>query len=206
MDFSSAMKTINKLLREKRPVTFNSSWIRKHAPHVYQYIQKNVRAEIGGIDWDRVTRALDRKYHKKWNPSYRTNAAAYREKAEVNLILHKYKSKLYAFISPADKSDEHVRDIISIALVRIAQKGNVLAREEIVNLVRFTIYEWIETRPTLFSWEGHESLIEKRIEACIRCYRYSRTFIGYLLKTLEYASRGLKPTYSTYTDLMPLVT
>ena len=81
MDFDSAVKTINILLREKRPVTFNSSWILKHAPNVYQYIQKNVRAEIGGIDWDRVTSALDRKYHKKWKPSYRINATAYRKKS-----------------------------------------------------------------------------------------------------------------------------
>ena len=192
MDFESAVKTINILLREKQPVTFNSSWIRKHALNVYQYIQKNVRAEIGGIDWDRVTSALDRKYHKKWKPSYRINAAAYRKKSEVNLILDKYKAKLYAFISPADKNDEHVRDIICIALVRIAQNGNILAREEIMKLVRFTIDEWIESRPTLSSWEGNESLIEKRVEACIRCYRYSGTFLGYLLKTLEYAGRGLR--------------
>ena len=94
MDFESAVKTINKLLREKRPVTFNSSWIRKHALKVYQYIQRNVRAESGGIDWDRITRALDRKYHKKWKPSYRINATAYRNKSEVSLILHKYKAKI----------------------------------------------------------------------------------------------------------------
>ena len=200
MDFNFAVKTINRLLREKRPLTFNSSWILKHAPNVCQYIQKNVRVEIGGIDWDRITRALDRKYHKKWKPSYRINSTAYRNKSEVSLILHKYKAKLYAFISPADKNDEHVRDIICIALVRIAQNGNILAREEIMKLVRFTIDEWIESRPALSSWEGYESLIPHRIEACIRCYRYSGTFIGYLFKTLEYAGRGLrlKADYSIY--------
>ncbi len=79
---------------------------------------------------------------------------------------------------------------------RIAQNGNILAREEIMKLVRFIIDEWIESRPMLSSWAGHESMIEKRIETCIRCYRYSGTFIGYLLKTLEYAVRGLKHTYS----------
>ena len=55
MDFDYAVNTINKLLKEKRPDSFNCSWILKHAPHVYRYIQKNVRADIGGIDWDRVT-------------------------------------------------------------------------------------------------------------------------------------------------------
>jgi hypothetical protein len=80
---------------------------------------------------------------------------------------------------------------LCIALVRIAQKGNVIAKEEIIKLIRFTIYDWIERCPTLSSWEGYESLIQNRIEGCIRCYRYSGTFIGYLFKTLEYAGRGL---------------
>lgn len=110
------------------------------------------------------------------------------------MILQKYHSKLYAFITPADKNDEYMRDNISIALVRMAQKGNVIAREEIIKLVRLTIDSWIESRPTLSSWEGYESLITHHIKACIRCYRYSGTFIGYLFKTFEYAGRGLKKT------------
>jgi len=196
MDFHSAVNTINKLLEEQRPDSFNSSWILKHAPRVYRYIQKNVGADVGGIDWDRFTRAIDRRFQKKWRPSYRNSNKSYRKKGEVGVILQKYHSKLYVFIAPFDKNDEYVRDLISIALVRIAQKGNVIAKEEITKLVRFTIDDWIKTRPTLSSWEGYESLIPVRIEACIRCYRYSGTFIGYLLKTLEYAGRGLTPTTS----------
>ncbi len=194
MDFDCAIKIINKLLKEKRPDTFNSSWILKHAPKVYRFIRENVRAEIGGIDWDRFTRSLDRRFQRKWMPYSRNRKTSYREKAEVSIILEKYQAKLYAFIAPADKNDEHMRDIISIALVRIAQKGNVIAREEIIKLVRFTIYDWIENCPTISSWEGYESLIQNRIEVCIRCYRYSGTFIGYIFKTLEYAGRGLRPT------------
>ena len=86
-----------------------------------------------------------------------------------------------------------MRDIISIALVRIAQKGNVIAKEEIIKLVRFTVDEWIEHYPTISPWMGYESLLPNSIEGCIRRYRYSGTFIGYLFKTLEYAGRGLRP-------------
>ena len=198
MDFYLAVKVLNKLLIEKRPDTFNSSWIRRNAPRVYQFIQLNVREEIGGIDWDRVTRALDRKFQRKWKaPSY-NRTKSYRKKAEVEIILQKYHHKLYAFISPADKHDKDMCDIITIALVRIAQKGNVTAKEEIMKLVRFTVYDWIERHPKISSWNGNESLIQKRIECCIRCYRYSGSFLGYLFKTLEYAGRGLKSvtTYS----------
>ena len=80
MDFNYAVKTINKLLIEKRPDTFNSSWILKHAPHVYWFIKNNVRAEIGGIDWDRVTRALDRRVQRKWIASFRNRTNIYRKK------------------------------------------------------------------------------------------------------------------------------
>lgn len=193
MDFDCAVKTINKLLIEKQPDTFNSSWIKKHAPQIYRFFQKNVRAEIGGIDWDRVTRALDRKFQRRWLLSSSNKTTTYQKQAEAEIILNKYHDKLYTFLTVADKNDEHMRDIISIALVRIAQKGNVIAKEELIKLVRFTIEEWIEQHPKMSSWKGYEPLIQKRIEGCIRCYRYSGTFIGYLFKTLEYAGRGLTP-------------
>jgi hypothetical protein len=162
-----------------------------------------VRADIGGIDWDRVTRAIDHRFQRKWISSSHKSRKSYRKEAEIRIVFQKYHDKLYVFISPQDRGDEYIRDSISIALVRIAQKGTVLAKDEITRLVRFTIDEWIVSCPTLSSWERHESLIPQRIEACIRCYRYSGTFIGYLLKTLEYAGRGLTCTYSMDDSLWP---
>ena len=191
--FDSAVKTLNQLLRKKQPHTFNSSWIRRFAPHIYRFFQKNIRRESGGIDWDRITRALDRKFQKKWITSRRNGTKPYRSKAEVKIILHKYDGNLYTFLTPDDKGHNSIRDIISIALVRIAQKGNMTAQQEIVKLVRFTIDEWIEHWPKISRWKGYEYLIKKRIEGCIRCYRYSGSFMGYLFKTLEYAGRGLNP-------------
>ena len=193
MDFYSAGKTINRLLIKKQPLTFNSSWIREYAPHIYRFFQKHIRREIGEIDWDRITRALDRKFQRRWITSCRKGTKRYRNKTEVKIILRKYEGKLYTFLTPADKNDKSMRDIISIALVRIAQKGNVIAKREIIKLVSFTIDEWIERCPKISRWQGYDSLIQKRIEGCIRCYRYSGSFIGYLFKTLEYAGRGLKP-------------
>ncbi len=145
MDFDSAIKTINKLLIERQPHSFNSSWIRGYAPHIYRYFQKNIRRESGGIDWDRITRALDRKYQKQWITSRRNGTKLYRSKSEVKIILHKYDGKLYTFLTTTDKDNASIRDIISIALVRIAQKGNMTARQEIIKLVRFTIDEWIDS-------------------------------------------------------------
>lgn len=194
MDFDSAIAEINKLLMEKQPETFNRSWIRVHAPRAYRFIQKNIRVENGGIDWDRITRSLDHKFQRLWTGSFRkTVKRSYRNKAEVDTVLQQYSDKLYTFLAPADKSDEFMRDIISIALVRIAQKGNISARQEITRLLYDTVGGWIENCPTLSCWRGYDPLIQTRLDCCIRRYRYSGSFMRYLFKTLEYAGRGLRP-------------
>ncbi len=193
MNFASVVKTMNMLLAQKQPQTFNRSWVRIHAPGIYRFIQKEIRIESGGIDWDCVTRALNPKYQKQWIGSCRKTARPYRNKAEVDIVLQKHREKLYTFITPADRNDEYVRDIISIALVRIAQKGNIDAKREIIGLMRFTVDDWIDRCPALSRWRGYEQLIQTRLECCIRRYRYSGSFFRYVFKSFEYAARGLRP-------------
>jgi hypothetical protein len=193
MDFQTAVKAIDKLLMEKQPQAFNRSWIRVNVPCAYRFIQREIRIENGGIDWDCITRSLNPKFQKHWVGSLRKTAKPYRNKTEVEIVLQKYSNKLYTFITPADKNDEYIRDIISIELVRIAQKGNISAREEVASWLRYTINDWIEKCPNLSGWQGYEHLIQARLECCISRYRYSGSFIRYLFKTLEYAARGLRP-------------
>ena len=185
---------INRLLRTIQPPAFSSSWILHNAPDVYRFIQKNIRTEIGGVDWDRITRALDRKVQRKWQASRRGRwPKCFRDKRAVEIILEKYHDKLYTFLSPADKQDREVRDIISIALVRIAQKGNAVAKQELIKLVKLTIDQWTEQHPRISCWQGLDDMIQEHIKGCIRRYRYSGSFIRYLFRTLEYAGRGLRP-------------
>lgn len=194
MDFDSAIAEINKQLMEKHPQAFGRSWVRVHAPRAYRFIQKNIRLEDGGIDWDRITRRLDHKSQRLWTGSLRkTVKRAYRNKEEVDTVLNRYHDKLYTFLAPVDRNDEHFRDIISISLVRIAQKGNMSARQEIIKLLTFTVDEWIDHYPTLSCWRGYDPLIQTRLECCVRRYRYSGSFMLYLYKTFEYAARGLRP-------------
>lgn len=194
MDFPSAVQAINTLLRTIQPDTFCSSWILKQAPQVYRFIQKNVRTVTGGIDWDTVTRALDRTLQRRWQASRRGRPARnIRHSNAVAIVLKKHETRLYTFLSPLDASDEEARDVISIALVRLAQRGNDAAKQEIIKLVRFTVDGWIAQCPHLSCWDGRDDLIRERIEGCIRGYRYSGSFMVYLFKTLEYAGRGLRP-------------
>ena len=193
MDFESAITIMNNLLIKKQPLTFNRAWVRINAPCVYRFVQKKIRTESGGIDWDRITRALNPRYQNKWIGSLRKKAKPYQDSSEVDNILHQYCDKLYTFVSLQNKEDEHIRDVISIALVRSAQRGNIIAKREMMKLMSFTIEDWIERNSNLYSWRGYEPLIQIRIECCIRRYRYSGSFMRYVFKTLEYAARGLKP-------------
>ncbi len=193
MNFESAITTMNKLLAKKQPQSFNRAWVRMNTPCVYRYVQKEIRTERGGIDWDRITRALNPRYQRQWTGSLRKKAKPYQDQAEVDAALQQYNDKLYTFISPQGKEDEHIRDTISISLVRIAQKGNITAKLEIMKLLGFTVEDWIERNPKLASWRGYDPLIQTRLDCCIRRYRYSGSFMRYVFKTLEYAAKGLTP-------------
>ena len=105
MDFSKVVETLNRLLTRNQPDPFNSSWIRKHAPQCYRFIRQNLRREFGGIDWDRLTYALDRKFQRRWTPvRTKKKLLQYKDHAEVETIFRKYRGKMYVFIASSNKA------------------------------------------------------------------------------------------------------
>lgn len=192
MDFDQVTQTINSLLLKEQPSKFSSSWIYKRAPKVYRYIWVNVKTELGDIDWDNVICKLDRPFQERWICRRPKKVKLYRSIREVKIVLKKYNDKRYVFLAPVDDGDKLLRDVISVALVRLAQKGNLRAQQELVILLRFMVDQWIEFCPRLWKWKGYTDDLEDKIKGCIRCYRFTGTFIGYLFKTLEYAGRGLR--------------
>ena len=194
MSFETVIHTINKLLSEENPEAFNSSWILKRAPHCNRFILKNIRTDLGVVDWDRVTSSLEWKFQKRWTPSRKMcSGIKYRSSREVKQTLERFRSKLYVFVSPQNQTDRHIQDIISIKLVRLSQRGNETAKKELFNLLHFTIDDWIEQHCILSCWRGYEEELQKQVEGCIRRYRYSGSFLRYLFRTLECAGRGIRP-------------
>jgi hypothetical protein len=194
MDFNRMVQTINELMSKEGPETFNSSWILRRAPRCYRYILKNVRTDFGPVDWDRVTSALEWKFQRRWTPGQnRRPCGSYRNHGEVKVILEKYRAKLYVFLSSQNQADRRIRDIISITLVRLAQYGNLSAKQELMKLIGYTIDDWIERDCYLSRWRGYEAEIRTHIERCIRRYRYSGSFLRYVFRTLEYSGRGIRP-------------
>lgn len=149
MDLAGAAKILNKQLFEKNPESFDRGWIRIHTPRLYRFFQKNIRSVAGDIDWDRVTHSLDRKLQKRWilGQKHPRKRKSYKDAKEVGLLLRKYQNRLYIFLSPQDEGEKLLRDLISIAFVRIAQKGNILAAQKITELLRYTVDDWISHSP-----------------------------------------------------------
>lgn len=193
MTLKGAVRELNKLLGKHKPETFSSSWIFKHSQPVYNFVRLNFRTELGTVDWDALTPLLKRKYQKRWKRYRVKRLTPYENQEELDRVLNKYRDKLYTIIYPLNVDDERVSEVIIIALVRIAQRGNILATRELVTYLNYKIEDWVERRWQVKKWKGRTNDIEDKIRGCIRCYRYTGTFIGYLFKTLEYSGRAIVP-------------
>jgi hypothetical protein len=194
MSFTQIIIHLNKLLKNEKPITFRSSWILNNDPAIYRFIVKHIRTEVNDINWDKVVSSLDRDIQKKWvPPRYKPKIVNfYSNQKEVDLILKKHKDKLYIFISLLNEADKPIRDNIIVSLTRVAQKGNIKAEKQLTIFLNQIIQLWLERYPCLFRWTGHIDELEIKIKHCIRCYRFTGSFLGYLFKTLEYSARGLQ--------------
>jgi len=184
---------LNEVIQAHNPTTISSSWIYYNAPRVYRFVYKHIRLDTGGIDWDSVTKQIERPYQKRWTRYRHKSAKPYENEAEVTVILEKYKDKLCTLITTADDKDYVYQDKITIALVRLSQRGNVSAQQQLVSLLEFVVNDWIDRYYYLKKWKGYTDDVEDKIKSCIRCYRYTGSFLGYLYKTLEYSGRGIVP-------------
>ncbi len=100
----------------------------------------------------------------------------------------------------ANRDDQHLRDMISIRLVRLAQRGNVTAKQEIMGLVRYAVEEWLDRPGYMSRWRGYDEKIQDTIEGCIRRYRYTGSFFRYVYRTFQYAGRGIQPIFAYSLD------
>jgi hypothetical protein len=130
----------------------------------------------------------------------------YKDLFELDIILKKYQDKLYTFLAQQGKEDRCICDIISIKLVRLSQRGNILAEDKAIILFSYLINQWLEYDKSLSNWKGYDELIVKLIKSCIRRFRYTGSFLGYLYRTMEYSGRGLVPLEKFSLDDFSIVT
>jgi hypothetical protein len=199
MKLNQAINIINKRLTKKQPKTFTGIWIKRNAPRVHKFIKQKVKNELGETDWDKIISHLDRTFQKRWygelGKRRKKKVKKYNSKKEVNIILKKYQKRMFIFIQLEKPSDYQLCDKICISLVRNAQRGNELAKEELLKWVKYIIGNWLEHSHRLTRWNGYSTELQEQLHACIRRFRYAGTFLGYLFRTLEYSGQGLRPLY-----------
>ena len=194
-NLTQVVKQLNSHLHKKQPKYIDENWVKKNSKASYKFIMEN------SLDWDSVTVLLDKEFQRKWNKKLKKKDRLcnvfYRDKIEVENLLKPYLPKLYTFVSRISKEDELTCDRISILLVRLAQKGNILALDNLVELFEFIFEKWLEENKAIFRWRGHEAEMYDLLKKCIYRYRYSGTFIGYLYRSLELSGLGL-PKLESY--------
>lgn len=196
MKIEKALTTLNQLLEERQPKTFSSSWIVNNAPNIYQCIWKNAKTENGDVDWDWVTSELDRTFQRRFVRYRQKRVKPYESQSEVDVVLAKNKDRLYTLFAPINQRDKLTQHRLIIRFVRIGQKGNACAQAELTKWVTFITDDWIDRYPQMLRWKGYEDEVGDKIRHCVRCYRYTGSFLGYLFKTLEYSARGKPPLCS----------
>jgi hypothetical protein len=196
IELHQAIQKLNDLLETKNPETFTSSWIFLQSQPLYKFFTKNFKTENGSVDWDAVTEKLDKRNQKKWL-RYRTKKIRFYEKQEeVDKVLLKYKDKLYLFLIRSDGKEKEICNRMTVALVRLAQRGNTCARDELVNWVTYVVNDWIDKYPQIHKWKGYPDEVTDKIIGCMLRYRYTGSYLGYLFRTLEYSARGKPPIVS----------
>ncbi len=207
MNLEKAICYINRSINKKQPKSFDDKWIKYRCKISHQFIVNNVKTEFDETDWDLVISRLDRWNQKLWMKGIKRKInEPYINEAELNIILDKYKDKFYTFLAQQDKEDKFISDIISIKLVRLFQKGNILAGDKAVALCSYIVNQWLEYDRSLFNWKGYDELIFETTKDCVRRFRYAGSFLGYLYRTIEYSGRGLVPLEKFSLDDFSLVT
>jgi hypothetical protein len=207
MNLEKAICYINRSINKKQPKSFDDKWIKYRCKISHQFIVDNIKTEFGEPDWDLVVSKLERCNQKIWMKGIkRAINEPYKDQLELDIILEKYKDKLYTFLAQQNKEDKNICDLIGIKLVRLSQKGNILAENKAVTLCSYVVNQWLEYDQSLFNWKGYDELIFETTKSCIRRFRYAGSFLGYLYRTIEYSGRGLVPLEKFSLDDFSIVT
>lgn len=194
MDFDQAIERLTRSLQRWKPCRFNRHWVDLHEPKVYKFINKNIRMERGITDWERVIRKLDRSLQALWLDEPVASLLPYSDPSEVEIALKKYKKywkKRSALFTSERRENDTVRNLICVTLVRLAQRGNVAAEEELIDLLIPLLRDWMNRYPCLWWWQWYPEQLRETCQYCIYRYRYTGMFLGYLHNKLQFSARDL---------------
>jgi hypothetical protein len=174
------VEKIEKLVLKHKPYSIDEKWIRKHSRKSHKYILEN------NLSWDSITRLLDRSIQRKWNRKAKKKKVPESfNDYEVENFLSTHSKHLYVFVVFTNEQEFELCDYLSIQLVRMAQSGNICASETLLHLYEDIFLRWKENDKLIIRYRSYEEKIHEHFFGCVRRYRYSGSFIGYLKRTLQ---------------------
>ena len=202
-DFSRAMKYLKKIIKDKNPEAITSGFIGREDPNLLLYFRNNLKGGNDEINWGVVSENLGYDLRKKCHFPKRienyTPKNEYFNESEVNEIINSFRNKLYSIFETINKDDYEYRNKIYLAFIKLAQKGNVLAKEKLSDYLEILVTQWVENDEKLKTFIGHSDRLRERIEKCIYFYNTEEseaTFLTYLHTSLSLEAKGIpRPKY-----------
>jgi len=176
------------LLEAEDPAVFNPNWVYRHSGSVAKQVSSVFKS-----DWAEVLSYLDEKWRERFtHKRFPREIKFYQGKKEFGALVRKHKSNLYPLYSTLDREDRCLRDAVVLDFIAVAQKGNRLALDFLLDCLTMTV----QADEQFNLWLGFEDLRLAKIKSCIFLFdiRKSPHFFAYLAKSLCMASLPFRGT------------
>lgn len=184
------------LLKKYNPSSIGPVWIMKADADLYARMLKKVRKNEGRSDWSKIVNQLEDVWKKRWKQRafFKEPVGQYLNDDEVTAVLELHRNKLYTFLSILKPEDKKERDVICSEMLQLARKGNISAENKLVALLSPQVQEWMDVYPEFAVYRHDPESVDNRIRRCIYLsdLESQKSFVGYLLKSLQFQARGLK--------------
>ena len=109
---------------------------------------------------------------------------------------------MHVLFAPVSEEDKKLQHTLIIKLVRLGQRGNIEAKEHLLEYVTFITDDWIDRYPQMYRWKGYTDEVPDKIIGCMKRYRYTGSYLGYLFRTLEYSAYAKPKLVSLDDDIL----
>ena len=188
-NFQTAIEELNQMLRRDQPKIVKSGYIRKNLG-LYLFFIRYFNKQDKSFDLMEIQQFIDEPFKSRLRAvktidKYLPNEF-YEDNSEMDMMLEPYAGKLYVLEIASGGKDKEIRNSICEALAKLAQKGNVNAKNKLADVAYHQVQEWT-MEPQLEQFQYRIDDVMNIVERCIYYYdpKISKSFLNYLLSTLE---------------------
>ncbi|EKD58830.1 MAG: hypothetical protein ACD_56C00042G0004 [uncultured bacterium] len=198
LTMEKVIRRISEGLKIKNPQVVSPDYLKREFPSDVFFLAKNCRDTRGHIDWRSIVGhpLFDSEMRKKFKFPVSINRnipiETYSNSEEVEEILKEKEKNLYTFIESINKEDLEKRNEICLLLVELAQKGNSQAEKKLIDLISYTVEQWIDRIPSIRNFKFYKEKKYEIIKRCIYNYKKDKPFVGYVYASFKKANLGLE--------------